>query len=548
MQSQEAEVLFKERSYKEVIRVLLRKEASQKLSTEESFILSISHSRIGELYESLAILDRVIIETTAIKDTINLFKAYNLKAENFVDLSKIKEGVALCDSILPVSEKNNSNLLEGLCIKCGILYDEQGSHQKAYETYNKIQSQKLKESAIYINNYGVILMNLEKYDEALYFLKKGIDVHNAANKRDNNNVALANIAKIHMQRKEWGEAKKYLDSASNSLTPRSKASRRKKLYQYYYHFYKLQNKLNHAKNVVEQIDMNNDLIVDEKIDEKLSELKAIDNRKQTLHKQVTKINSQIQKSKRQQLISYITLLSIVILVLIGIFFHFYRSIKMKYRNLINEQEILVSQMTPHFIFNSLSVLQGMILNSESKKATAYVSKFSSLLRLTLKEGTRNFIAIEEELTGLQDYIDLQNMSTERTITYTFTKDHFLKENNPLIPSMILQPFIENAIIHGFKEEIEAPIIRIKLSRVQKKILCIIEDNGIGYLAKNDKAAHKKTSLAIHIVKERLTILSDHIKSTPYIHIEDLKAYNQQGTRVTLELPYQNQKRKHSNLL
>lgn len=535
--AQNADTLFKERRFKEVIEVLQKKETYQKLSSEESFMLSISNSRIENFHESLAILERVIIETTLNNDLKNLYIAYNLKVENFVDLHKTEEGVTLCDAVLPVLEKDNSYLLEGFRIKCGILYDDHGSYQKAFETYNKINDPALKESAIYISNYGVILMNLEQYDKALHYLKKGVRIDYDAKKLDNVNVLLANIAKIYMQQKEWDNAKKYLDSASNSLTIRSKASRRKKIYDYYYYYYKLQEKLAYAKNVLERIEMNNNLIVDEKIDDRLLELKATDKRRHILNKRVTKINTQIQKSKRQQLLSYITLLSIVILVLIGIFVLLYRSVKLKYQNIINEQEILVSQMTPHFIFNSLSVLQGMILNDEREKASQYVSKFSNLLQLTLKEGTINFISIQEELAGLGDYIDLQNMSTERNITYRFNVDDFLKQHTILIPSMILQPFIENAIIHGFKEEIESPIILISLTYKQKKVTCVIEDNGIGYLSKNEKAVKKKTSLAIHIVTERLQLLSKNLKNKPSIHIEDLKTYNQRGTRITLELPY-----------
>ena len=135
------------------IDVLLKKEASGELSLDEYLLLADTYSTVDNPYQSLIILDKLINELIQ-PDSENLLAiAYNRKAENLVDLSKIDEGVALCDEMIPLLEKNDKMLYEAFCVKCGIFYNRSLDYDKAYTIYNKVKEQKLKKSPVFINNY-----------------------------------------------------------------------------------------------------------------------------------------------------------------------------------------------------------------------------------------------------------------------------------------------------------------------------------------------------------------------------------------------------------
>lgn len=535
-QSNNLTELFNQKKYDDVIKILTDKERSISLSVDDIFILSKSYSKVNKQYKSLVLLDKTISELLETNQIKNLSIAYNLKAENLVDLSKTNEGVNFCDSTLLYLEKNNAAFSQELCVKCGVLYNDGGYYKKAYNTYKKITKEKLKQTPIYINTNGVILMNLKKYPKALYYLKKGISISYEANELEYINVGLTNIAKISMAYKNWKKAKKYLDSASFTLKHTKKVIHKKEWLKTYYHFYTLQGKHNEALNIIHQIDDYNNYVYDTKIKEKTQELSAINQRKNVLTKRVTSIDNEIKTTNKTKVTGYLILAYLIIAMTSLALLYMYKNIKLKYQKVLNEQELLTSQMTPHFIFNSLSIVQGMVLNNEHNKASLYLSKFSNILKFIVKDQSQKFIPINEEIIGLKDYVDLQNLSAKKEVCFLVNIDKNI-ENEFLIPPMIIQPFIENSIIHGFKQEIKNPVIDIHFTMQEKILQCIIRDNGVGFLSDSTKKSKEKSSLAIKIVEDRLAILSKKMKHNFFVTIEDLKMSNEQGTKVILKLPY-----------
>ncbi|MFK7781710.1 tetratricopeptide repeat protein [Psychroserpens sp.] len=256
-----------------------------------------------------------------------------------------------------------------------------------------------------------------------------------------------------------------------------------------------------------------------------------------LKKTVTASNKNLEKSKQNYLWAIIVFLLISI-VLGGIIFYLkFTNIKTKAQNIEIGQKLLRSQMTPHFIFNSLSVLQGMILNKEDKKAVLYLSKFSKLLRITLENSRDKMVPLHQELTAVNNYLELQNLEVSQSYLYTILVDETIDDSLFEIPPMLIQPFIENAIEHAFKNQKENRKIDIKLNYINKKLICTVIDNGIGINAQkqNDKS-HKK-SLATTITSERLKMLSKDFKTEGKVTIEDRQKYKEQGTIVTLVIPY-----------
>ncbi len=513
------------------------KERTIGLSIEEYIQLYKQYTKKNLKYKSLIILDKLIIDLKKTNNYKDLSIVYNWKAENLVDLNKIDEGVAFCDKILKEMVVNNSSFQEEMCLKCGILYNEDEQFSKAYTIYKKIKNPIIKSSPVYIDFYGLILMNNGIYDEALKYLKKGIQLSYENEKLSSVNISFNNIANIYIAKQKWKIAKKYLDSSYRSVRYSDNPFDKKKILKSFYFFFILQNKFDEARRVIDNIEIENTFIYDYRINQKIKELDAINSRKKRLTKKVTVINNSIRDTNNQKLKIYVILISIITILMSWILLKIYKNTKLKYKKIINEQELLSSQMTPHFIFNSLSILQGMLLNKEKTKAVEYIDKFSNIIASTVKEKSQKFISIADEIKLLKDYVDIQNLSTHKNIDFSVVIGDDI-DHDFFIPSMILQPFIENAIIHGFKKEIEYPTLQLSLQQINNELLCIITDNGVGFsIGDKPRKNQEKTSLATQIVKERLAILSKKMNHNFSLEIRNLNYKQKRGTEVLLNLPY-----------
>ena len=217
----------------------------------------------------------------------------------------------------------------------------------------------------------------------------------------------------------------------------------------------------------------------------------------------------------------------------------------EYRQQLSELEVksLRSQMNPHFIFNSLNSIRNYIIKNEPQIASSYLAQFATLMRRILDASQQSYVYIDDELELLKLYLNLEQMRFSRKFHYEITVDEEVAHANYKIPSMVLQPFIENAIWHGLlnKEEGQGEL-RIQFSESPGKhneICCIITDNGIGRVEsealKGSLKPHK--SKGLEITRERLVRLSKESIHEP-IEFEDL--YSDQGkatgTRVIVHLP------------
>jgi len=179
----------------------------------------------------------------------------------------------------------------------------------------------------------------------------------------------------------------------------------------------------------------------------------------------------------------------------------------------------------------------MILNKEDKKAVKYVSKFSKLLRLILESSREKMVPIQEELDAIKNYVDLQNMGRQVPFKYTLSLNEKIEDEELLIPPMLIQPFVENSIEHGFKNGVEDAEITIAINFEDEKLFCEIKDNGVGLNLSTEKSSKNKNSLATKITSERLKIISKQYKVESNVLIQDRSVYNEQGTQVLLTLPY-----------
>ena len=170
---------------------------------------------------------------------------------------------------------------------------------------------------------------------------------------------------------------------------------------------------------------------------------------------------------------------------------------------------LRAQMNPHFSYNVLNAIQSMIITRKENMATEYLSSFAAYLRKTILFSDKNLITISEEIKLCEDYIKLEQLRFKNRIQFIIQVDSEISLTHS-IPPMLIQPLIENAILHGLKNKIKGGIIKIVFKAINdKKYQIQICDNGEGFLVKDENKLH--VSKGINLVKERIKMINKNSK-------------------------------------
>lgn len=206
-----------------------------------------------------------------------------------------------------------------------------------------------------------------------------------------------------------------------------------------------------------------------------------------------------------------------------------------------ELKALRSQMNPHFIFNSLNSIQHYIFHTKSDEAIKYLSKFARLVRIILNNSDKPTVTVEEDLEALKLYLELEQMRFEEKFVYEVVIDPSVDTDYDIMPPMLMQPYVENAILHGLNPSPKKGKLIIHLSAKNNFLICTITDNGIGREKaaeiKRTMPAAKHKSLGMKITEDRLKILNEINNSQLSVTITDLKEGNEsKGTQVQLFIP------------
>ena len=218
---------------------------------------------------------------------------------------------------------------------------------------------------------------------------------------------------------------------------------------------------------------------------------------------------------------------------------------------INEQlaeaqlSALQTQMNPHFIFNALNSIKRMILDEENQKASRYMSKFGLMIRLTLNHSKEIFVTLRETIEYLRTYLEMEQLRFDDSFTYCIKADDDLDEEDTMIPSLMIQPLVENAIWHGLMHVEGEKKIMINFSQLDDKIICTIEDNGIGIrqsekLKLVNKPLHQ--SVGLDNLRNRIKIMNEKYNTDCILEITDMneKDKGRRGTLVVLSFKIINQ--------
>ncbi len=481
-------------------------------------------------------------------------RLYHVQQNYVLTIEYLKKAYASFKSI------NNSFLMIDALNKIGITYISTKNYDEAIDYFNKcielsnkcgIDSKRAQESL----NYSFALIHYSKSDlkKAEYYLEKSMALAIKANNLDILSNRYYLMASIYYDQKKIKEAivygkkafdieskEKDIDEQMKFAAFLSKAYKVSKNYQLALEYYQLYSTLKDSLLKIE----GKKQVIETKLKYEFEKKELILN--SSHEKEIFKLNStiELENTKRK---SWIAILAIIlfVVVLVALFINKNQKqkniIEIQNSNLLR-QKMLLSQMNPHFVFNSINSIQSFILDKKEKEAYSYLAKFSKLIRMVLNNTEELAIPLYQEIDLLKTYIELEQLRFENSFLFDLTIKDDLSVQSLFIPPMLIQPYVENAIWHGLMNlKNERPgTLKIEFTRSNNLMKIIIEDNGIGRLK---AGSYEKDSLhrpiAMKLTEKRLQMINKtYGQNGIKVEIHDLYDQNNNaiGTRVEVFLP------------
>jgi tetratricopeptide (TPR) repeat protein len=412
---------------------------------------------------------------------------------------------------LEFNEQINSNLGRVICYNSiGQVYIKQKKHIDA-----KIIIEKALEKALKINdqfyiassyiNLGWVQEEMDELTVSEVNLKKGLE-----------------IAKQYSLNLSIVEADKHLSALYNKTNDYQSALR------HFKESVEVEKTINNDRN----LRYVNDVIIQYENEAKNNEIKALAN------------ENEIWKTKLERNKKVFWYSMLVLVIIVGVLVSLYRNRQLSQEKqiLTLEQDMLRSQMNPHFIFNSLNSIKLYIINNEKENAVYYLNKFSKLIRKILVASSEKENSLEDELDTMKLYMNIENIRFSNEIDFVINVDENINTASIKLPSLILQPFLENALWHGLSSKKDNKKIELHVYRTEEDFVFIsIKDNGIGRVKAekiNRDKFIKRKSVGIAITKARLANFSKDYTNDYHIEIIDLYDNNQNaiGTNVIVQIP------------
>ncbi len=423
-------------------------------------------------------------------------------------------------AIYILNKMNDANGLGDAFNLLGIIYREQRNYHKAASSLNQAlvyyeSTGNREEIANCYHNVGTVFQKQKKYKIALNYLQRSVEIRKqfgAQNQLFNTYRVMSSI---------------YKDVGQTELS------------------------LEYMERYINYVDSNSIVLAATKIAD-LSENYRSEQRTRLIMSQADSIERQrndriitATKLENSQLRNNFQLYVLIAFIVFGILasvIGFYRwnqgQIKQQQREAEMSQTLLRAQMNPHFVFNAMSVIQSYIYENDTVNSSKFLVNFSRLMRLILENSPKEFIPLKIEIEILQKYLETQKLRFGDRFDFSIELADDILSDYAVIPPMITQPFIENAIEHGQLDTIPNGLIRVVFTKSDKLLKVIIEDNGIGRnAAEMNKKGSAHKSMALNITKERIDNLNKKHKTEGFLSIEDLIPPEKTGTKVLISLPY-----------
>ena len=449
----------------------------------------------------------------------------------------------------------------------GYIYKSQGDYDQALKAYEESLEihRKLgikRDVAINLLNIGSLYFDLGKYDLALSNYEESLETAKSIPNGRSIIDARHGIANVYAKKGNYQASISLLKQCLLEANEQKLPNQVRNLYKSLSGTY--ENMRNYKEALINRKQYENwkDTLINEA---HLSQINKLKMQHETVEKEkqinlLTKENEIRElQAKRQGTLNLFLLAAILLICIIAALLIYQGRMRLRnqrmlalkneelkstlYREKLGELEMkaLRAQMNPHFIFNCLNSINHMILHGKPDDASRYLTKFSKLIRMVLENSEHNTIALEDEIAMLEAYIQLEALRFKEKIKYEIEVDPEIYEQEIHVPSMILQPLVENAIWHGLMHKEGDGFMKISVQEEGNFLRCIIEDNGVGRIQaamhKKKPQPHKNRSMGLQLTKERLNLINPD-KQKELIQLYDIQSRENSsaGTRVHVSIP------------
>lgn len=577
---QAALVLFKKEDYQFGIATVYQKLSQQAYRRQERIKAADLNALAGEAYRAADSIDYAFYRT-------------GHAGFQYLNLGEYAKSTVLLQEALELAMLSNDSLKIGWTLN-DLSLPYQYSYNDAQAEVYLLEAKEINESIKDDELGGAISLNLgniygdrEDYEKAYSAYRRanllGVKVGN----NELGGLALINMAAIHIDKFEYSEAIDMLSGWSegkvDSLLPHDKAYfyttlarsflKKGQTDQAVLHVTKaceLALETGESRNKIECLELKSLLaekrgdmvsaltnlkefhqlekeITGEKTDKQLRSIKESYEIK-IRDQEITELKNEEllrQKREKNQRIKNIIIFTSSILAILGLLFSIRSSLNSRIAH--QQKEIaeaqlhfLQARMSPHFVFNALNGIQNQVLQAAPFSAYEYISKFSSLLRVITNTTSKPEISLSDEIALLRNYLDLEQLRFRDGFSSTVDAEGELLSLNPMIPAMMIQPVIENAIIHGLSESEKKGEISVRLSLQKDTVCCVVTDNGIGREASTEISKKEKEhhlSISTENLKKRFIALERlGYPMKPFTTLDLFDGGKASGTQVTLYLP------------
>lgn len=478
---------------------------------------------------------------------------YNNLANIYSDNKQFDKALEYYQQFLVNARELHSVKQEAIAfVNMGTVYTELGRQEKAIESGRQALGICSRNKVNYfipiiLNNLGIAYSKKGNADSALDYYRQSITLAERSGNNDALASSLEETGKLYLARGDYANAGKYALQSLGIAQRLHSAEWQSNAWQSLSEMYEKQHQYGKALDAYRKYILFRDSVSNDEKQTAMAkkEMQFDFERKEAVTKAENDKKAAIAQAEinRQGLIRKGMVAGVVILLLAGISsFVLYKRRRdseerrkeadLKAKVSETEMKVLRLQMNPHFIFNSLNSVSDYISRSETTTANYFLSKFAKMMRQVLEHSEKSEITLAEDLQVVETYIQLESLRLRNELQYEIVIGKDIDPEATMVPPLIVQPFVENSIWHGFAGKGYCGKISIRITREEGMIYYIVEDNGIGRKEAGKYTPAGKRSMGLRITRDRIDIINQTKGTKAGVEIFDLS----EGTRVELKLP------------
>ncbi len=492
------------------------------------------YNRMGKLDSSAYYFKKAIDSDRKLGDVRGIMYDYHILINLAVKSNQLDEALSYCRECITLGEKSNElNPLSGCYLLKAEIEAEKKNFDVALSDINKAieldnerqdDSRMAKQLRIKAQIYEFLDPNKAK---SLY--KEAIQISDSISHLTEKSTASLNLAELYKKEGKIELTKIQLDKTGEWIKDKELELIREKWLNANYELYKELGQFDKANYYLE---LKNEML-EQSIEENLDVLTEDVNQSYDLYKiqeefkelELRNELAELKAKRKNNLFIFLGVLLLISLLLAYFAFENQKNknlavlkiaeedqLKLNYQILEKELDALRSQMNPHFLFNSLNSINDYIMHQEPRLASKYLTKFSHLMRTILNNSKKKFINLSDELRSINLYLEMEKLRFNDRFEFRVEVDPKISLEDTYIPSMLIQPYIENAIKHGFNFDRSDGHIFVYINKlVGDKLEIKVLDNGIGRkkaMAMKSERERGRKSYGMNITSSRVRILNE----------------------------------------